>query len=211
MAQPARNPDQTPIKLLRRIQHLNRVISADGRRDGGGGDQMFIRLSAKFILSFLALALASGAPAQTPSVTLRSVDGAEVRLADLKGKVVVMSFGGTWVPLASKELPALQKIADRTSSRGVQVYWVSINSAKPGARNYASDADLLAFAQKHNLKVPALRDSDQAAYKAFGLDAVPTVVILDRQGNLAHKQVGFGTDQGEAYGELIRVIEQLLK
>jgi len=172
---------------------------------------MFIRLSAKFILSFLALALASGAPAQTPSVTLRSVDGAEVRLADLKGKVVVMSFGGTWVPLASKELPALQKIADRTSSRGVQVYWVSINSAKPGARNYASDADLLAFAQKHNLKVPALRDSDQAAYKAFGLDAVPTVVILDRQGNLAHKQVGFGTDQGEAYGELIRVIEQLLK
>jgi len=40
------------------------------------------------------------------------------------------------VPLASKELPALQKIADRYSSRGVQVYWVSINSSKPGARNY---------------------------------------------------------------------------
>ncbi|MGE0132284.1 MAG: peroxiredoxin family protein [Blastocatellales bacterium] len=172
---------------------------------------MFFRLRAKFILSLLTLILVSGATAQTQSVTLRSVDGGEVRLADLKGKVVVMSFGGTWVPLAPKELPALQKLADRYSSRGVQVYWVSINSAKPGARNYASDADLQAFAQKHNLKASVLRDPDQTAYKAFGLDAVPTVVLIDRQGNLAHKQVGFGTDQGEAYGELIRVIEQLLK
>jgi peroxiredoxin len=172
---------------------------------------MFLRLRAKFILSLLTLTLFSGATAQAPSVTLRSVDGGEVKLADLKGKVVVMSFGGTWVPLASKELPALQKIADRTSARGAQVYWVSINGAKPGARNYASDDDLRAFAQKHNLKVTILRDPDQAAYKAFGLDAVPTVVIIDRQGNVAHKQVGFGADQGEAYGELIRVIEQLLK
>jgi peroxiredoxin len=173
---------------------------------------MFFRWKAKFALSVLILALVSGAAlAQSPSVTFRSMDGHEVRLADLKGKVVVISFGGTWVPLASKELPALQKIADRYSSRGVQVYWVSINSAKPGARNYATDADLQAFAQKYNLKIPVLRDPDQAAYKAFGLDAVPSVVLIDRQGNVAHKQVGFGTDQGEAYGELIRVIEQLLK
>lgn len=172
---------------------------------------MPLRLKTKFALSLLILTLASAATAQSQSATFRSVDNQEIRLADLKGKVVVMSFGGTWVPLASKELPALQKIADRYSARGVQVYWVSINSAKPGARNYASDADLQAFAQKHNLRTPVLRDPDQTAYKAFGLDAVPTVVIIDRQGNLAHKHVGFGTDQGEAYGELIREIEQLLK
>jgi len=166
----------------------------------------------KATLGSLTLILsASVALAQSASITLRSVDGREVRLADLKGKVVVMSFGGTWVPLASKELPALQKIADRYSGRGVQVFWVSINNAKPGGRNYASDADLQAFAQKHNLKVPVLRDPDQVAYKAFGLDAVPTVVILDQQGNVVRKHVGFGTDQGEAYGEITRELEQLLK
>ena len=173
---------------------------------------MFRRLRVSLILTLLTLSLTSGATsAQSQSATFRSVDGREVKLADQKGRIVVMSFGGTWVPLVSKELPALQKIADRYSSRGVQVYWVSINSAKPGARNYASDADLQAFAQKHNLKVTALRDPDQTVYKSFGLDAVPTVVIIDQQGNLAHKHVGFGADQGEAYGELIRVIERLLK
>ncbi len=173
---------------------------------------MFRRLKASFISILLGLGpVPSATLTQSLSATFRSVDGREVRLADQKGKVVVMSFGGTWVPLASKELPALQKLADRFSFRGVQVYWVSINSSKPGARNYASDADLQTFAQKHNLKITALRDPDQTAYKSFGLDAVPTVVIIDQQGNLAHKHVGFGADQGEAYGELIRVIERLLK
>jgi peroxiredoxin len=174
---------------------------------------MFRRLRVSLILALLLTlsSAPSATSAQSQSATFRSVDGREVKLADQKGRVVVMSFGGTWVPLASKELPALQKIADRYSSRGVQVYWVSINSSKPGARNYASDADLQAFAQKHNLKVPALRDPDQTVYKSFGLDAVPTVVIIDQQGNVAHKHVGFGADQGEAYGDLIRVIERLLK
>ena len=174
---------------------------------------MLLRSKTKFALGFaiVTLAFSAAVVAQDQSVAFRSVDGGEVRLADSKGKVVVMSFGGTWVPLASKELPALQRIADRYSSRGVQVYWVSINSAKPGARNYASDADLRAFAQKHNLRVTVLRDPDQAAYKAFALDAVPTVVVFDQKGKLARKHVGFGTDQGEAYGEIVREIEQLLK
>jgi peroxiredoxin len=173
---------------------------------------MFRQPKLSFILTLLALSpFASATSAQDQTATFQTVDGREVKLADQKGKVVVMSFGGTWVPLASKELPALQKIADRYSSRGVQVYWVSINSSKPGARNYASDADLQAFAQKHHLKLTTLRDSDQTAYKSFGLDVVPTVVIIDQQGALAHKHVGFGADQGEAYGDLIRVIERLLK
>jgi peroxiredoxin len=169
-------------------------------------------LSLSFITPLLALCLvSSGTLAQSQSATFHSLDGQEVRLADQKGKVVVMSFGGTWVPLASKELLALQKLADRYSSRAVQFYWVSINSSKPGARNYISDADLQAFAQKHNLRITTLRDPDQAVYKSFGLDAVPTVVIIDQQGNLAHKHVGFGADQGETYNELIRVIERMLK
>jgi peroxiredoxin len=173
---------------------------------------MIRQLKLGFIMTLLALCPVSNATlAQSQSATFHSIDGREVKLADHKGKIVVMSFGGTWVPLASKELPALQKLADRYSSRGVQVYWVSINSSKPGARNYATDADLQAFTQKHNLRLTTLRDPDQTAYKSFGLDAVPTVVIIDQQGNLAHKHVGFGADQGEAYGELIRVIERLLK
>lgn len=156
------------------------------------------------------LMAASAAWAQAPSSSLRSVDGSAVDRGAWQGKVVVLSFGGTWLPLAAKEQQALQKLADRFAERGVQVYWVSINPNKPGARNYASDQDLQAFAQKNGLRVGVLRDSEQTVYREFALDAVPTLIILDPQGKVVRKHVGFGTDQGEAYGEIVRELDRLL-
>ncbi|MFN0086856.1 MAG: peroxiredoxin family protein [Blastocatellia bacterium] len=167
--------------------------------------------SAKVLPAAIAALCAIQAFAQAPATTLQSIDGAAINLTDLKGKVVVLSFGGSWVPLATKELPALQKLADRFASREVRIYWVSINSAKPGARTYATDADLKAFAAKNGFTLPVLRDPEQKLYKELGLDVVPTIIILDKQGQVARKQAGFGTEAGEAYGELIRDIEQLLK
>src|SRR5262245_58334544 len=108
------------------------------------------KLIMKVALAFATLFLITSATLAQGS--LRSADGRTVNLADAKGKIVVLSFGGTWLPMASKELPALQKLADRYATRGVQVYWVSINSDKQGARNFATDADLQAFAQKNNIR-----------------------------------------------------------
>jgi len=180
------------------------------RRSVNCGRKMKIKnLTVKVALALAALFLTSSVALAQGS--LRSTDGRIVNLADAKGKIVVLSFGGTWVPLASKELSALQKLADRYASRGVQVYWVSINSDKQGARNYAADSDLQAFAQKNNVRLTVLRDPEQQVYKRFGLDAVPTIVILDRDGKLIGKHVGFGTEQGDGYGEVIRELDQLLK
>ncbi|MFN7946708.1 MAG: TlpA disulfide reductase family protein [Blastocatellia bacterium] len=157
------------------------------------------------------LALAIGALAQTPSVTLRTTDGGSFNLADKRGRVVVLAFGATWVPLSSKELPALQKLADRYAGRKVDVYWVSINSAKPGARNAATDAELKAFATRNGLRLPVLRDPDQAAFRALGVENLPTLIIIDREGKVAHKHVGFDPDQADGYGEVSQELDKLLK
>ncbi|HMV46243.1 MAG TPA: TlpA disulfide reductase family protein [Blastocatellia bacterium] len=173
---------------------------------------MIENLKVKTVLIFATLTLASAAAlAQSPQFSLRSTEGRTVSSAELKGKVVVLSFGGTWVPLTSRELSALQKVADRFAGRGVQVYWVSINSNKQGARNFATDEEIQAFAQKNNLRLTVLRDPEQTAYKAFGLDAVPTVLIMGRDGAVFHKQVGIGTEQGEGYAEIVKALEQALK
>lgn len=171
---------------------------------------MSVKFGKGWVLSFALLALVALSVSARAQSTLNSVEGRAVNLDDFKGKVVVLSFGGTWVPLASKELPALQRLADRYAARGVQVYWVSINSAKPGARNYASDAELQDFARKNNLRLGVLRDPEQKLYDSYGLDAVPTIVILDKTGKVVRKQVGFGAD-GEGYGEIFRELDQALK
>ena len=159
----------------------------------------------------LALCLLTVGLAQTPQVTLQGTDGKSVTTADMKDKVTVLSFGATWVPLAAKELPALQKLADRYALRGAQVYWVSVNSAKPGAKNYVTDADLEAFAAKRGLKTKVLRDPEQAAYRAYAVDALPTIVILDKGGAVVRKLVGFDPDQGEAYAAVMKELDALLK
>jgi len=161
-------------------------------------------------LAFVLL-LSLPALARAQQVTLQGTDGKAVTSADLKGKVTVLSFGATWVPLAAKELPALQKLADRYATRGVQVYWVSVNSAKTGAKNFATDADLEAFATKRGLRAKVLRDPEQAAYRNFAVDALPTIVILDKDGNVYRKLVGFDPDQGEAYAAVMKELDGLLK
>lgn len=170
------------------------------------------RMKRSFICAVVTLAAISmsALAQQVPQISLRSTGGSTVNLADLKGKAVVLSFGGTWVPLTAKELPALQKQADRYTPRGVQFFWVSVNSDKPGTRTSATDADLNAFVQKNNVRLTVLRDPDQQAYKALGLDGLPAVVIISN-GKVALKHVGFGTEQNEGYSKIAKTLDQLLK
>lgn len=173
-------------------------------------ETMIQKLKLQIALLGLLLA-ASGSVASAQQVTFQAVDGKTLTSADLSGKVVVLSFGATWVPLAAKELPALQKLADRYAPRGVQVYWVSVNSAKAGGKNFMTDADLAAFADKRGFHTAVLRDPEQAAYRAFAVDALPTIVILGKDGRVVRKHVGFDPDQGEAYGAVMKELDQLLK
>ncbi len=148
---------------------------------------------------------------QGPQLSFRSTSGQSINLADDRGKVVVLSFSATWAPLVSSELRALQKVADAYAGRGVLVNWVSINTSKQGARNYASDGDLTAFATRYGLKVPVLRDPEQTVYHALGLDALPTIVVIDRTGRVVLRHVGFDPDQVEPLGDVTRAIDGLLK
>ncbi|HEX4946501.1 MAG TPA: TlpA disulfide reductase family protein [Blastocatellia bacterium] len=159
-------------------------------------------------LTLLAL-LIQAAEAQAPSVSLRGADGSSFNLADHKGKIVVLSFGATWVPMTSKELPALQKLV--SGHPKASFYWVSTNSAKAGEKNFASDADLQAFAAKNGLRIPVLRDADKAAYRAFGLTSLPSLVVIDQAGNVKLKHEGFDPDQADPFGDVSQAINQLTK
>ncbi len=169
-----------------------------------------MKLKKQLIALFTLFAvLANAAVAQAPNVMLRGVDGSTFSVADNKGKVIVLSFGATWVPMTSKELPALQKLAN--SHPSVSFYWVSTNTAKSGAQNFIADADLQAFTTKYGLKIPVLRDADKIAYKSFGLTSLPSMIVIDAAGNVKLKHEGFDPDQNEPYGDVSQAIRALTK
>jgi alkyl hydroperoxide reductase subunit AhpC len=121
--------------------------------------------------------------------SLKSIDGPAVTSESLRGEVVVLAFGASWLPLSRQQLEGVKKFADDYSGRGVAVYWVSTDSESSGSRNYASDDQLRALATKY--KVTILRDPDGALSKRFGVDQLPAFVILDKRGNLYANIGGF--------------------
>lgn len=171
-------------------------------------EAMILKSKLAPMLTILAL-LANSVAAQAPNVNLRGVDGSSFSVAENKGKVIVLSFGATWVPMTSKELPALQKLVNAHPK--ASFYWVSTNAAKAGEKNFAADADLQAFAAKYGLKIPVLRDADKAAYRAFGLTSLPSLIVIDQAGNIKLKHEGFDPDQAEPFGDVSQAINQLTK
>ncbi|MGH9930936.1 MAG: peroxiredoxin family protein [Pyrinomonadaceae bacterium] len=138
-------------------------------------------LLALFLLVILGSSLAL---AQNPAVDflLRSIDGQAISSESLRGEVVVLAFGASWLPLSKAQLQGIRKLADEYSDRGLVVYWVSTESEDRKSKNFASDEQLRAFAQKYGLKVTVLRDPDGAVSKKFGVDQLPSFVIIDKHG-----------------------------
>ena len=116
--------------------------------------------------------------------SLRAIDGETVTSESVRGEVVVLVFGASWLPLTRNQMEAAKKLADQYAGRGVAVYWVSTESESAKSKNYASDEQLRELARKY--KVTVLRDPDGAVSKKLGVDQLPSVVIVDKQGNIAN-------------------------
>src|SRR6267142_1688036 len=139
---------------------------------------------AMFLLVILGASLAfTQNRGNTVNFSLRTTDGQTITSDSLRGEVVVLAFGASWLPLSKAQLQGVRKLADEYSDRGVVVYWVSTESEDSKSKNFASDEQLRAFAQKYGLRVTVLRDPDGATSKKFVIDQLPSIVILDKQGN----------------------------
>ena len=129
------------------------------------------------------LVAAPSALAQAPDFSFRAVDGPPVTSESLRGEVVVLAFGASWLPLTRNQMEGLKKLADQYAGRGVAVYWVSTESDSPKSKNFASDDDLRQLARKY--KVSVLRDADGAVSRRLGVDQLPASVIINKQGQVA--------------------------
>jgi len=141
--------------------------------------------------------------------SLRSIDGQTITSDSLRGEVVVLAFGASWLPLSKTQLQGIRKLADQYSDRGVVVYWVSTESEDQKSKNFASDDQLRAFAQKYGLKVTVLRDADGAVSKKFGVDQLPSIVIVDKQG-IPSEPIGGLDPNGNLAGQLASRLDKVL-
>ena len=122
--------------------------------------------------------------------SLRSIDGQKIGSDDVRGQVVVLAIGATWLPLSRKQAEGVRKLANDYGKRGVVLYWVSTDSESPKSRNYATDEQLRAFGRRHQLNVTVLRDPDAQVVKQMGVDQLPAIIILDKSGRVNGPVIG---------------------
>src|SRR5260370_27569938 len=75
--------------------------------------------------------LSAPAHNQSAEFSLRAIDGETVTLSSLRGEVVVLAFGASWLPLTRQQMEAAKKLAYQYAGPGVAVYWVSTVSDAP--------------------------------------------------------------------------------
>jgi len=165
-------------------------------------------LMACLLLVMLGSSLAFAQNGQTVNFSLRTTDGQTITSESLRGEPVVLAFGASWLPLSKSQLQGVRKLADEYSDRGLVVYWVSTESEDPKSKNYASDENLRAFAQKYGLKVTVLRDPDGATSKKFGIDQLPSFVIIDKHG-VASEPIGGLDPNGNLANQLAERLESV--
>jgi cytochrome oxidase Cu insertion factor (SCO1/SenC/PrrC family) len=149
-----------------------------------------IRKAAASAVFIFAVAFATTTFAQNGTVdfSLRAVDGESVTSQSLRGEVAVLAFGTSWLPLTRTQLEGVKKLADQYAGKGVAVYWVSVDSDNPKSKNYVADEQLRELARKS--KVTILRDPDGVVSRKVGVDQLPSIVILNKQGNVAASMGG---------------------
>jgi cytochrome c biogenesis protein CcmG/thiol:disulfide interchange protein DsbE len=122
-------------------------------------------------------ALADGRRADTPSLTLPSLDGGGDRsLDDFRGRVVVLNFWASWCAPCRDEAPLLQRWHKRIESQGGTVLGVDALDASDDARR---------FVRRFGITYPNLRDASGERLKPFGVSGYPETFVLDRRGRIA--------------------------
>ena len=154
------------------------------------------------------MALAAVSAAQTSFV---SIDGAKVDLAAQKGKVVILAVGASWLPLSAKQAEYTNILAKRYAGKNVVVYYVATDSLEPKSKNFATNDDIAKFVAANKLIVPVLRDSNGTVIlKAYGIDQLPSFVILDKSGARSGEPFGGIDPKFDVTIPISRAVDKLL-
>lgn len=110
---------------------------------------------------------------EAPDFVLPSTDGPNVRLSEYRGEIVMLAFWASWCGACGAELERFAQVRDRYRDAGVALLAVSLDR---DARD-ASDS-----ARAMHAAYPVLHDADGEVGREYGVDSMPALVLIDRDG-----------------------------
>jgi len=158
-----------------------------------------------FLLAMLTLAAAAPSAradlpvlGKAPAWKLKDLQGRDVSSAEFKGKVVVLDFWATWCPPCRMEIPGYIALQKKYADKGLVIIGVSVDTE--GAQVVAP------FAKARGINYRMLLYNDDVVAAFGGLAVFPTTFLIDREGNIRDRQLGFieETDYEKRVAELLK-------
>lgn len=117
-----------------------------------------------------------------PDFTLKSRGGDNMRLQEARGDVILINFWASWCGPCRKEMPALEQLQQRYQELGFQVWGLSVDEEIDDANQILEDIPV---------SFPILYDNEGMVSELYAVDAMPTTVIIDRDGQVRHVHRGY--------------------
>lgn len=130
-----------------------------------------------------------------PDFTLKSLTGPNLKLSEMTGNVVLVNFWASWCGPCRQEMPLLNALHNKYEPLGFTVLGVNveedINAAKGFLKNFPVD-------------FPVLLDNTNQVSKLYKVIAMPTTVLVDRDGNMRYLHQGYKSGDEAKYREMVK-------
>jgi len=135
-------------------------------------------------------------PVEVPDIAVTDPDGATLRLADLKGKVVLLNFWATWCAPCREEMPALDALQKDFGGDAFQVVTIAAGRNTPAALDRF-------FAEEGITTLPKWMDPKQELARAMGVAGLPVTVLIDAEGQEIARLMGEADWNGPAARQVV--------
>ena len=160
------------------------------------------RLKAGLVASFIALVMALPASAAevgktAPDFTLKALTGENMKLSEMTGNVVLINFWASWCGPCREEMPLLNALHNKYEALGFTVLGVNVEENTDSARGFLKDFPV---------DFPVLLDSSNQVSEQYKVIAMPTTVVVDRDGNMRYLHQGYKTGDEAKYRKMVKTL-----
>jgi peroxiredoxin len=130
-----------------------------------------------------------------PDFTLKSMRGKNIKLSELAGNVILLNFWASWCGPCRTEMPLLNELQNRYEPLGFTVLGVNVEEDSSPAKT---------FLAKTPVEFPILLDNRNEVSKRYDVLAMPTTVMIDRNGKVRYLHKGYQAGDEKKYKKMIK-------
>ena len=158
----------------------------------------------RYLLLTVLLGLAGSANAvglqdEAPDFTLENLTGGNMRLEEYRGQVVLINFWASWCGPCRQEMPILDRLHHRYEDTGFAVLGINVEGESAPAQE---------IVDRTNVTFPILIDDGQKVSELYNLEAMPSTVVVDRDGVVRYIHRGYKPGDEAKY---VEVVKQLIR